>query len=119
MYEFPGEGEFYRLDRMMGFSLFHRLYSTSPLRFGAFPSLHVAMPMIVFLNHPWFGKKFGAFHVILITVAAVYARQHYLVDTLGGIALACIVRLSILKIWSPFPELGEQSRTTRKESEVV
>ncbi len=105
IYESPNEAGFSRLDRLLGISLFHGLYSTSPLKFGAFPSLHVALPMVVFLNHPWLGKKFGAFHVVLITLSAIYITHHYLVDALGGILLACIVRYSILKVWSPFSEL--------------
>lgn len=115
VYEAPSEGGFSRLDRLFGINLFHGLYSTSPLKFGAFPSLHVALPMVVFLNHPWVGKKFGAFHVVLITLSALYITHHYLVDALAGILLACIVRLSILKIWSPFDELKEikESRTSK------
>ena len=107
IFESPSEAGFSRLDRLLGVSLFHRLYSTSPLKFGAFPSLHVAVPMTVFLNHPWFGKKFGAFHVVMIALSAIYIEHHYLVDALGGILLACLVRLCILKVWSPFPELKE------------
>lgn len=105
IYESPSEAGFSRLDKLLGISLFHSLYSTSPLKFGAFPSLHVALPMVVFLNHPWLGKKFGAFHVVLITLSAIYITHHYLIDALGGILLACIVKYSMIKIWSPFPEL--------------
>lgn len=117
VYESPNEAGFSRIDRMFGIGLFHGLYSTSPLKFGAFPSLHVAVPMIIFLNHPWFGKKFGAFHVVLITLSAIYIRHHYLVDALGGILLTCIVRLCMLKLWSPFPEL--QTATDSPADHVV
>lgn len=115
VYEAPSEGGFSRLDKLFGIDIFHSLYSTSPLKFGAFPSLHVALPMVVFLNHPWLGKKFGAFHVVLITLAALYITHHYLVDALGGILLACIVRISILKVWSPFKELKETKERTKEE----
>lgn len=109
IYEAPSEAGFIRMDKMFGVSIFHQIYSTSPLKFGAFPSLHVALPMIILLNHPWIGKKFAALHVLLITLAAVYITHHYVVDALGGILLACIVRLSILKLWSPFDELQEKT----------
>lgn len=113
VYESPSEAGFSRLDKLLGVSVFHGLYSTSPLKFGAFPSLHVALPMVIFLNHPWLGKKFGAFHVVLIALSAVYITHHYLVDALGGALLACVVRLSMLRVWSPFPELTrEQTRST-------
>ncbi len=105
IYEFPVEAGFSRLDKLFGFSLFHGLYSASPLKFGAFPSLHVALPTTILLNHPWLGWKFGMFHVILITLSALYIQHHYLIDALGAIAIACIVRLCMFKIWSPFSEL--------------
>ena len=116
IYESPSEAGFSRMDKLLGVSVFHGLYSTSPLKFGAFPSLHVALPMVIFLNHPWLGKKFGAFHVVLITLSAIYITHHYLVDALGGILLACIVRISILKVWSPFSELKTtKSKTTETQ----
>jgi membrane-associated phospholipid phosphatase len=118
VFESPSEAGFSRMDRLLGVSIFHGLYSTSPLKFGAFPSLHVALPMVIFLNHPWIGKKFGAFHVVLIMLSAVYITHHYLVDALGGILLACIVRLSILKIWSPFKEL-QDSKTDDQNSNLL
>lgn len=104
IYEYPNEAGFKRLDGIMGFAIFHGIYSKSPLKFGAFPSLHVAGPMIVFLNNPWFGKKVAGFHVAWIALAAVYSTHHYLTDCLGGILLAVIVRVAIMKLWSPFPE---------------
>ena len=107
IYEHPNEAGFKRLDGNLGFAIFHNIYSQSPLKFGAFPSLHVAWPMIVFLNHPWFGPKTAGVHVLWITLAAVYSTHHYLVDCLAGILLATVVRLCILKLWSPFPELSE------------
>lgn len=119
VYASPNEGGFSRVDRMFGIGLFHGLYSTSPLMFGAFPSLHVAVPMVVFLNHPWVGNKFGAFHVLLITLSAIYICHHYVVDALGGIALSCIVRWSILKIWSPFPELRTIDSPANQERDGI
>ena len=107
IYEYANEAGFKRLDRIFGFSIFHNIYSHSPLKFGAFPSLHVAWPMIVFLNHPWFGKKVAAVHVVWITLAALYSTHHYLIDALGGILMCVMVRLCILKVWSPFSELAE------------
>ena len=111
IYEYANEAGFKRLDRIIGVSIFHGIYSQSPLKFGAFPSLHVAWPMIVFLNHPWFGKKVAALHVAWITLAAVYSTHHYLIDAVGGILLAVLVRYCILKLWSPFPELAEGNGT--------
>ncbi len=115
LYERANEAGFKRLDRMFGFTLFHGIYSQSPLKYGAFPSLHVAWPVVILLNHPWFGKKVAVIHIMWISLAALYSTHHYLIDVLGGISLVIIVRLSMLKIWSPFPELDD----TRATEEMV
>ena len=104
VYEVANEAGFKRLDKLLGFGIFHGIYSQSPLKYGAFPSLHIAWPMIVFLNRPWFGKKVAGVHVVWITLAALYSTHHYLIDALGGILLAVLVRICMLKLWSPFPE---------------
>jgi len=96
------EAGFARLDALIGHSLFHGIYSKSPLKFGAFPSLHVAWPAIILVNNPWVSKKFAWFHVFWIAWAALYSNHHYGVDALGGILLVFIVNFSMIKIWSPF-----------------
>ena len=98
----PNEAGFQRLDALLGHGFFHGIYSASPLKFGAFPSLHVAWPAIVLVNEPWINKKFAWFHVIWIAWAALYSSHDYGVDALGGILLVFIVKLSMIKIWSPF-----------------
>jgi len=96
------EAGFARLDALIGHSVFHGIYSKSPLKFGAFPSLHVAWPAIILVNNPWIGKKFAWFHVVWIAWAAMYSNHHYGVDALGGILLVFIINFSMIKIWSPF-----------------
>lgn len=115
VFEVSGEAEFYRLDSLLRFPIYHMIYSQSPFKFGAFPSLHVALPAVIMVNHPWGGLKFGILHVVWITLAAVYATQHYVIDAIAGILLALIVRWSILKIWSPFPELSEKDQERKEE----
>ncbi len=118
LYERASEAGFKRLDTMFGVTLFHGIYSQSPLKFGAFPSLHVALPVVILLNHPWFGKKVAVLHIAAISLAALYSTHHYLIDVLGGIALAVAVRMIMLKFWSPFPEL-EDTRTCEETSTSV
>jgi hypothetical protein len=109
IYEYPNEAGFKRLDGILGYAIFHSIYSQSPLKFGSFPSLHVAWPMIVFLNHPWLGRKFAGVHVVWITLAAIYSTHHYLMDCLCGILMCIVVKACVIKVWSPFPELEETS----------
>ena len=96
------EAGFQRLDAFIGMSFFHQVYSASPLKFGAFPSLHVAWPAIICVNKPWIGKKFAWFHVFWISWAALYSHHHYGVDALAGIILVFIVNFCMIKIWNPF-----------------
>jgi membrane-associated phospholipid phosphatase len=96
------EAGFHRLDALIGHNFFHKIYSASPLKFGAFPSLHVAWPAIIVVNQPWVSKKFAWLHVVWIVWAAMYSNHHYGVDALGGIILVFIVNFSMIKIWSPF-----------------
>ncbi len=110
IYTSPVEGGFNRLDKILGISLFHGLYSQSPLPFGAFPSLHCAWPAVILWSHPWGGWKVGVFHVLWISLSAMYITHHYLVDVLGGILLSSFVRLCITKIGSPFPELVDNKK---------
>jgi len=111
------EAGFARLDALIGHSIFHGIYSKSPLKFGAFPSLHVAWPAIILVNKPWFGKRFAWFHVCWIAWAALYSTHHYAVDALGGILLVFIVNFSMIKIWSPFHSASYlRRRFTRSKS---
>ena len=118
VYEYASEAGFKRMDHLLGISIFHGIYSKSPLKFGAFPSLHAAWPVVVLLNHPWLGKKIATLHVVWISLAAMYITHHYLIDVLGGILLVVLVRVCMLKVWSPFPEL-EKVRAAQTERSGV
>jgi len=104
IYVEENEAGFQRLDHVIGHGLFHGIYSQSPVKFGAFPSLHIAWPTVILLNHPWFGWKVASIHVAWITLAALYSTHHYAIDALGGILLAVLIKACIVYIWSPFEE---------------
>lgn len=95
------EAGFHRLDAILGFPLFHKLYSASPVKFGAFPSLHVAWPTIVLVSDPWVSERFAKLHVLWITWAALYSNHHYGVDAIGAIVMVFTVRF-FAGLWSPF-----------------
>jgi len=67
-------------------------------QFAAFPSMHSALPLLVFLfaYKIW---KWKALPVIVIPVgtwfSAVYLGEHYVVDVLGGIAYATAAFLAV------------------------
>lgn len=105
IYVFPNEAGFKRFDKLLGVSIFHSIYSKSTVTFGAFPSLHVAIPTVILLSHPWGGHKIGLIHVVWISLAALYSTHHYFIDVLGGVLLAVLVKMAIVKIWNPFPDI--------------
>lgn len=98
----PNEAAFQRIDAMLGIPWFKNLYGKSPLKFGSFPSLHVAWPTVIFLHKPWFSTKVGLLHVLWITWAALYSSHHYLIDALGGISVVVAVKLGMNHVWEPF-----------------
>jgi membrane-associated phospholipid phosphatase len=69
--------------------------------FAAFPSMHSAMPWLVFLFafKIWKWKSLPAAIIPVGTwFSAVYLGEHYIVDVLGGIAYACIAFIAVEKI---------------------
>ncbi|MFH1054589.1 MAG: phosphatase PAP2 family protein [Candidatus Altiarchaeota archaeon] len=59
-----------------------------------FPSVHVALSLLVLLYALKFSRKWGyalAPLIVLSWVSTVYLRRHYFIDVIAGIALAVIV----------------------------
>jgi len=75
-----------RVDKLLHFALFSRLYGQSPIVFGSFPSLHAAWPIVITIFAPDHKLlKFGGIlYVTIVWWAAMYLNHHYLVDLLGG-----------------------------------
>ncbi len=82
--------------------------------YAAFPSMHSALPWLVFLFafKIW---KWKALPVVIIPVgtwfSAVYLGEHYFVDVLGGIAYATIAFIAVEKI---LPLLSERIDILKK-----
>jgi len=110
----PNEAAFQRIDALIGIPWFKNMYGQSPLKYGSFPSLHVAWPTVIFLHQPWINNKVGLAHVIWITWAALYSSHHYLIDAIGGITVVVAVKLGMVHIWEPF----SKNRRSHTPSEV-
>lgn len=83
-----------RVDKLLGISYFEHFYARSAYVFGAFPSLHVAYAVLVVLVTWQLGgwlRIAAPIFAVSIAFAAVYLRHHYLIDVLGGAALAVVV----------------------------
>jgi membrane-associated phospholipid phosphatase len=76
------------------FDLVHQVSARGGARGGAFPSAHVSGAVVLSLV-AWRHQRRLAYLLVLITVslmiATVYARFHYVLDTLAGAALGVVV----------------------------
>jgi hypothetical protein len=90
------------VDVNLGIPVYKTLFDfLSPNLFAAFPSMHSAMPWLVFLFafKIW---KWKSLPVAIIPVgtwfSAVYLGEHYVVDVLGGIAYATVAFIAVEKL---------------------
>lgn len=91
----PGEpAGLARFDEMIGFPLYHGMYSQGTNTFGALPSMHAAFPLILSFYSLKYGNKILSTLFIISLLAiwfgAVYSNHHYLIDVLMGIGCAII-----------------------------
>lgn len=82
-----------RIDKLFGVDMYTTTFTTAPLPFGAFPSLHAGNATIeaLFLSY-CFPKLRPLFflYVAWIWWATMYLSHHYAVDLVGGSFLAAI-----------------------------
>jgi hypothetical protein len=83
-------------DDLLSMNFFYSVYSSSPVVFGSFPSLHAAWPflMTIFTIADPIGNVAGrVFAVYTATVwwAAMYLAHHFMVDLVGGALYALAV----------------------------
>ncbi|KAH7886775.1 PAP2-domain-containing protein [Phlebopus sp. FC_14] len=91
-YNTPGSaGGLARIDALFGGDGYQRAFSSSPLVFGAFPSLHAAWATLgaLFVTHFWEGVwKTVWIYVGVLYWSTMYLTHHYLIDVVGGACLA-------------------------------
>lgn len=99
-------GGLLRIDRVFGIDAYTNAFSTAPLVFGAFPSLHSGCAVMdaLFLAH-FFprGKVIYWTYVGLLWWSTMYLSHHYLIDLVGG---AC---LSVAFFYATMPEQFKDS----------
>ncbi|KAJ3366865.1 Aureobasidin resistance protein Aur1 [Allomyces arbusculus] len=112
-----------RVDAILGAPVYTTVFANSPLVFGAFPSLHAAYAVLAAIfvgdQFPWlhFGKApfpmavLGTAYAAGMWWATMYFAHHYLIDLLGGgaLAVACYVaaRKRITEVRRALVEGGE------------
>lgn len=78
-----------RFDQYFGTRFFEEMYSRNAYIYGAYPSLHVSYPLLVFWicmicpKLKWFRVPALCFY-LLMCFSAVYLQHHYVVDILLG-----------------------------------
>ncbi|KAI8365952.1 uncharacterized protein BYT42DRAFT_505142 [Radiomyces spectabilis] len=87
-YSIPGEaGGLARIDKILGLNLYGSTFGTSPLVFGAFPSLHSGSATIEMLFLVYLCPKLwplGIAYTMWLWWSTMYLTHHYLIDLVGG-----------------------------------
>ena len=84
-------GGLLRIDALFGSKGYQMAFASSPLVFGAFPSLHSGCATLeaLFWSHffPW-TRKYAWGYAGVLYWATMYLSHHYLIDVVGGACLA-------------------------------
>jgi inositol phosphorylceramide synthase catalytic subunit len=88
----PSSAGLARVDALLGITYFARFYSRAVSVFGAFPSMHCAFPFIGLLTAwrhiGWKTRPIHIAYVLWMALSAVYLDHHWVIDVLGGWAVA-------------------------------
>lgn len=102
-----------RIDALFGVDMYTTSFTTAPVPFGAFPSLHAADAILeaLFISHCFPRlKALATFYVCWICWATMYLNHHYAVDLLGGGLIAYTFFSVAKKFWLPRPQPGKTYR---------
>lgn len=102
-----------RIDRLFGVDMYTTSFTTAPVPFGAFPSLHAADATLeaLFMSHCF--PKFRVYfigYVAWIWWATMYLSHHYAVDLVGGSLIASIIFFVVRTSYLPHPQPGKIRR---------
>ena len=107
----PAAAAAQRFDALLGTHFFDEMYARGVDVFGAYPSLHVAYPLIAAIlafrvaELRW-ARWPAALFFLLMCLSAVYLQHHYVTDVVLGVAYA-VVALAAVSAWE-----GRASRVT-------
>jgi membrane-associated phospholipid phosphatase len=96
----PAPAATVRFDALFGTHLFDAMYGRSIDAFGAYPSLHVAYPLLAVLlafryRELRWARAPAALFFLLMCVSAVYLQHHYVTDVVLGIAYALVALAAV------------------------
>jgi membrane-associated phospholipid phosphatase len=97
----PAAAAAHRFDALLGTHFFDSMYGRGVDVFGAYPSLHVAYPLIAVLLSfrvpalRW-ARAPAVLFFLLMCVSAVYLQHHYVVDVVLGVLYALAALAAVL-----------------------
>jgi inositol phosphorylceramide synthase catalytic subunit len=110
-----------RLDELFGVDLYTTNFSSAPVPFGAFPSLHSAFAVLeaLFMSH-----CFPRLRVVFVVYSAwvwwatMYLSHHYAVDLVGGGLLSAVFFYTARARWLPRRQPGKLTRWHHEYVEI-
>jgi membrane-associated phospholipid phosphatase len=102
-----------RIDELLGFDMYTTSFTTAPVPFGAFPSLHSADATLEALFMQYFFPQFRPFFIMYVGWvwwATMYLNHHYAVDLVGGSLIAAITYYIVRSRWLPRVQPDKRSR---------
>src|SRR6266568_2560243 len=107
----PGAAAAQRFDALLGTRFFDEMYARGVDVFGAYPSLHVAYPLIAAilafrLAELRWARWPAVLFFLLMCLSAVYLQHHYVTDVVLGVAYG-VAALAAVSAWE-----GRGSRVT-------
>lgn len=120
-----------RVDALFGIDMYTTNFTTAPMPFGAFPSLHAANATLLALFMSFCFPRFRAFFIFYVGWlwwATMYLNHHYAVDLVGGSLIATSIYYIARTRYLPrqqadkrnrwayeFIEIGEKPKTLDEE----
>ena len=108
-----------RVDALFGVDMYTTSFTTAPLPFGAFPSLHAGNAVLEALFMQYAFPRFRTFFIIYtawIWWATMYLNHHYAIDLVGGALISAVTYYISRTKWLPRPQVD---KSTRWEYEYV
>ncbi|KAL2194873.1 hypothetical protein P885DRAFT_70903 [Corynascus similis CBS 632.67] len=108
-----------RVDELFGVDMYTTSFTTAPLPFGAFPSLHAADAILEALFMQYCFPRFRPYFImygVWISWSTMYLNHHYAIDLVGGGICAAVAYYIARTKFLPRPQLD---KTTRWEYEYV
>jgi membrane-associated phospholipid phosphatase len=120
----PNEGtHLARVDALLGYPYFKKMYARGSDVFGAVPSLHVAYPLLMILEgwklHGPVGRSLLALFYGSMCFSAVYLDHHWVIDVILGSGYAVGTSWLMRRLIPPTREENRQDRQGARDARIL